>query len=261
MTLHPEMPLWLQDMGSAYAPRMSPQTSAFNTPSKFVRAYNGKEPYKNGSKMPLSAGTTSLGRPSSGRREFMSSVNATAAAGVSPGSVAGLSEVKRVHVGMRKGDRICPDCDGFVWSSKAECESDKCQHKRKVEATTPSRVMEHKASGFYTTQVANERAELKGTQVANERAELRVISIVCEDCADTSWSTDISPVAVYTRSGEQTELKRARGVRHPTYQCEILQGQRPVWKDDRCTWEFTQQKPSSGLDTTVESTTQVWGDV
>ena len=236
---------------------------------------------------------------------------------------------------MCKGNRIYPDCDGFVWSSKAECESDKCQRKCQdktdskaecesdkcqcerqdkpasayVETKTPNRVMEHEGSGFYTTQVANESTELRDTQVGNERTELRDtqvvnertdlrdtqvdnentdlrgtqvvnerpqlrdtqvakertelrgFSVVFDDSGDTSGSTDISPVAVYTRSGEQTELKRARGVRHPAYQCEILQGQRPVWKDDRCTWEFTQQKPSSGLDTTVESTTQVWDDV
>ena len=117
-------------MAMEYASHMSPQTSAFNTPPKFVRVYNGKDPYKNGSRIPLSAGTTSLGRPSSGRREFMSSFNTTSTAGVSPGAVAVLSELKRVHVGMRKDDRICPDCDGFVWSSKSECESDKCHRKR-----------------------------------------------------------------------------------------------------------------------------------
>ena len=151
-------------LSNPYASHMSPQTSALNTPSKFVRAYNDKEPYKNGSRMPLSAGTTSLGRPSSGRREFIRSFNTTTAAGVSPGAVTGLSEVRRVHVGMSKGDRIHPDCDGFV--------------------------------------LTNECSEIRDTQVTNERSELRDISVVSDDCEDTSGSTDISPVAVYTRSGE-----------------------------------------------------------
>ncbi len=94
----------------------------------------------------------------------MRSFNTTTASGVSPGAVAGLSEVRRVHVGMSKGDRIRPDCDGFV--------------------------------------LTNECSEIRDTQVTNERAELRDISVVSDDCEDTSGSTDISPVAVYTRSGE-----------------------------------------------------------
>ncbi len=36
-------------------------------------------------------------------------------------------EVRRIHVGMRKDDRFCPDCKGFIWRSKTECENDKCQ--------------------------------------------------------------------------------------------------------------------------------------
>jgi hypothetical protein len=90
MTLHPEVSSFLQDMTRVYASRMSPQTSGFNTPSKFVRKYNGKEPYKNDSRMPLSPGTTSLGRPSSGRREFMTTFNATAAGGVHQGQLQAI---------------------------------------------------------------------------------------------------------------------------------------------------------------------------
>ena len=63
--------------------------------------------------------------------------------------------------------------------------------------------MEREPSVSYTPQVANERAELKG------------ISFVIDDLEDTSFSTDILPAAVYVHSGEQAELKRARGVRDP----------------------------------------------
>ena len=237
---------------NTHAFHMSKQTPGLNTSSKFVREYNGMDPYKNDSRMTLNTGTTSLGRPSPGRGDFMSSFNTTAATGDSPGTVAGHSEVRRVHVGMCKGDSFCPDCDGFVWSSKADCERDKCQRRGQdevasvyVETNPPSRTMEHKLSVTNTPPVTNERTELRDT------------SIVIDDLEDTSCSTDISPVAFYVGSGVQTELKRARGVRDPPYQREILQGQRPVWKDDRCTWEFSQQKAPGGLDTVVESTTQV----
>jgi hypothetical protein len=114
---------------------------------------------------------------------------------------------------------------------------------------------------LYTTQVATKRTELRDAQVANERTELNGISVVSGDLEDTSWSTDVSPVVVYTRSGEQTELKRDRGVRDSAYHHEILQGRHPVWKDGGCTWEFTQQDPSDGIDTAVESTKPVWVDV
>ena len=167
-----------------------------------------------------------------GKRELMSSFNAAATTGVSSGAEDTLS----VHVGMRKGDWICPECGGWVWSKKPACESDKCQHRRQTEAASKAeyeKIIErvrntarHEASVFYTTPVATERAVIIG--------ELR--------------------------SGDQAEFKRAR-VRDRTHQREILQGQRPVWKDGTCSWEFTQQEPSSGLDTAVMSTTPVWGDV
>jgi hypothetical protein len=64
--------------------------------------------------------------------------------------------------------------------------------------------MGREPSVSYTPQVANERTELKG------------ISFVIDDLEDTSCSTDIAPAAAYVRSGEQAELKRARGVRDPT---------------------------------------------
>ena len=137
---------------------------------------------------------------------------------------------------MRKGDWNCPECGGWVWSKKPACESDKCQHRRQTEAASKAeyeKIIErvrnttrHEASVFYTTPVATERAVIIG--------ELR--------------------------SGDQAEFKRAR-VRDRTHQREILQGQRPVWKDGTYSWEFTQQEPSSGLDTAVKSTTPVWGNV
>ena len=47
-------------------------------------------------------------------------------------------------------------------------------------------------------------------------------------------------IDTFTRSGQSVELKRIRGVRDPEYQSEILHGERPIWKDDRCIWEFSQ---------------------
>ena len=167
----------------------------------------------------------------------MSSFTASAAASVSSGAESALSEVKRVHVGMRPGDWIYPDCGGFVWSSKPACESDKCQCRYQPKVVSKAEC--HESSVFYTIPVATERARLRDTHVANQHGELRGISVISGDLEDTGWNTEISPVAVYTRSGDQAEFKRARGVRDPAYQ----------------------RQPSSGLDTAVKSTTSVWGDV
>ena len=121
---------------------------------------------------------------------------------------------------MRPVDRIGPDCGGFVWSSKPACESDKCQSRRQVK--TVSKAEWHEDSVFYTTPVATERARLRDTHVPKRHGELRGISVISGDLEDADWNTEISPVAVYTRSGDQTEFKqraefkRARGVRDPT---------------------------------------------
>jgi hypothetical protein len=103
--------------------------------------------------------------------------------------------------------------------------------------------MERETSMSYTPQVTNEHTELKG------------ISFVTDDLGDTSCSTDNAPVTTYTRSGEQTELKRARGVRDTSYQCEILQDRKIVRHDDKGIW--VSQKTPCGFDMVAEATTEV----
>jgi hypothetical protein len=63
--------------------------------------------------MTLNAGTTSLGRPSSGKRDIMSTFNARAPAGASPRAVASHSEVGRDYEGMDPDDWRCPDGRGL----------------------------------------------------------------------------------------------------------------------------------------------------
>ena len=72
---------------------------------------------------------------------------------------------------------------------------------------------------------------------------------------DTSCSTDNSPSAAFTRSGEQAELKRARGVRDPAYQREILQNRKIVWHADKGIW--VSQKAPGGFDTVIEAMMEV----
>ena len=95
----------------------------------------------------------------------------------------------------------------------------------------------------YTPPVANEHAKLKGT------------SFVLNDLQDTSYSSDNSSVAAYARSGEQAELKRARGVRDPAYQREILANRKIVWHADKGIWVYLDAP--GGSDTIVKTTTEV----
>jgi hypothetical protein len=104
--------------------------------------------------------------------------------------------------------------------------------------------MEREPSLSYTPPVPNERAELKGT------------SFVLNDLQDTSCSTDNSSVAAYARSGEQAELKRARGVRDPAYQHKILANRKIVWHPDKGIWVYLDAP--GGSDTIVEATTEVY---
>ena len=132
-----------------------------------------------------------------------------------------------------------------------------------------SRPMEREPSMSYTPPEANERAVSDSSSrpmerepsmsytppVANERAELKDISFVIDGLEDTSCSTDNSPSAAFTRSGEQAELKRARGVRDPAYQREILQNRKIVWHADKGIW--VSQKAPGGFDTVIEATMEV----
>ncbi len=140
----------------------------------------------------------------------MSNFNAKTAPGASPREVSIPSEVRREHVGIREDDWYCYDCDGYVWGSRVEWDSKKCQRRRQEKGTsvngmtdTPSTTMDREPSVFYTPPVSNEYTELKNTSFA-----------------------DVSPVPTYARSGEQAVLKRARRVRDRQYQREIQQGHR-----------------------------------
>ena len=129
--------------------------------------------------------------------------------------------------------------------------------------------MEREPSMSYTPPEANERAVSDSSSrpmerepsmsytppVANERAELKDISFVIDGLEDTSCSTDNSPAAAFTRSGEHAELKRARGVRDPAYQREILQNRKIVWHADKGIW--VSQKAPGGFDTVIEATMEV----
>ena len=70
--------------------------------SDIARRYTDTGHHKDTSR--ISKDTGSLVRPSSGRREFISTFNSTAAAGASPRAFADHSEVRRVYVGMSKGE-------------------------------------------------------------------------------------------------------------------------------------------------------------
>ena len=231
MTAQPYVPAFVQDMAKIYVSQMSPQAAGRNAPPKYR------------------VGASSQARPASGSREFRSTFNAKAA-GAPPKEVSWPSEVRREHVGMRDGDWYCTDCHGLVWGSRVECDSKKCQRRRLENGTSAyemsdssSRPMEREPSMSYTPPVANERAELKD------------ISFVIDGLEDTSCSTDNSPAAAFTRSGEQAELKRARGVRDPAYQREILQNRKIVWHADKGIW--VSQKAPGGFDTVIEATTEV----
>jgi hypothetical protein len=91
--------------------------------------------------------------------------------------------------------------------------------------------------------------------VANERAELNDTSIVLNDLEDTTCPTDNSSVVAYARSSEQAELKRARGVRDPAYQREILANRKIMWHADKGIWVYLDAP--GGSDTIVEATTEV----
>ena len=71
----------------------------------------------------------------------------------------------------------------------------------------------------------------------------------------TSYPTDNSSVPAYVRSSEQAELKRARGVRDPAYQREILANRKIVWHADKGIW--VELDAPEGSDTVVEATTEM----
>jgi hypothetical protein len=120
--------------------RQSQPTSGLDTPFKFTRGYNDKaKPYKNNSRVTLSVGATSLERPFSGRRDFMRAFNTTVPTGASPRAVASHSEVEREYVGMGPGDWKCPDYRGWVWSSRSECDRNKCQCRHHQNGNTSVR--------------------------------------------------------------------------------------------------------------------------
>jgi hypothetical protein len=83
-----------------------------------------------------SEGASSPARSASGSRELRSTVNSKAASGASPREISIPFEGRRVHVGMCEGDKYCPDCKGFVWRSRSECDSNKCQRRRQKKKTS-----------------------------------------------------------------------------------------------------------------------------
>jgi len=91
--------------------------------------------------------------------------------------------------------------------------------------------------------------------VANERTELKGTSFVLNVFEDTSYPTDNSSVPAYVRSSEQAELKRARGVRDPAIQREILANRKIVWHADKGIW--VELDAPEGSDTVVEATTEM----
>ncbi len=90
--------------------------------------------------------------------------------------------------------------------------------------------------------------------VANERTKLKGTSFVLNVFEDTTGPTDNSSVSAYARSGEQAELKRARGVRDPAYHREIVANRKIVWHDDKGIWVDSDEP---GSDTVVEDTTEM----
>ena len=111
---------FITDMTRDYASRSSPQTSGFKTSSKFIREYNDKDPYKNGSRMTLREGTTRLVRSSSVNKELQNNFGERTG-GVSPprtssppSAVSQRTIPEQSGVGQRyndmcQGDRVCPD--------------------------------------------------------------------------------------------------------------------------------------------------------
>ena len=189
-------------------------------------------------------------------REFRSDFKAHVAAGVSPEKISMPSEVRREHVGMRAGDWYCYDCQGFVWRSKTVCDSFKCQRRRQEKGISASKMV----NSFRTVSIAVDDEEdapcpTDISPMANERAELKDTSFVLNVLEDPSCSTDNSSVAAYARSGEQAELKRARGVRDPACQREILANRKIVWHADKGIW--VELDAPGGSDQNVEATTEV----
>jgi len=157
---------------------------------------------------------------------------------------------------MRDGDWYCYDCQGFVWKSKTVCDSFKCQRRRQEKGISASEMV----NSFRTISIAvdNEEDAFCPTDispVANEHTDIKDTSFVRNVFEDPSCPTDNSSVAAYVRSSEQAELKRARGIRDPAYQREILANRKIVCHADKGIW--VEIDAPGGSDTIVEATTEV----
>jgi len=88
-----------------------------------------------------SEGASSQARSTSGSREFKIPFNAEVT-GASSREVSSqsASDVGRKYVGMGPDDWRCPDCKGWVWASRAECDNRKCQHRRQEKTSTTTEV-------------------------------------------------------------------------------------------------------------------------
>jgi hypothetical protein len=272
MIPRPDVPSWFKDMVRTYISHMSPQPT-FQLghsmgSSKQTRPTSGSREFRGIFNAKGVSGASRPARPASGSREFRNDFNAHVAAGVSPQGIstpsAGVSpekitmpsEVRREHVGMRPGDWYCYDCQGFVWESKTVCDSFKCQRRRQEKGISASKMV----NSFRTVSIAVDDEEdtpcpTNISPVANERAELKDTSFVLNVFEDTSYPTDDSSVPAYAQSGEQAELKRARGVRDPAYQREILANRKIVWHADKGIW--VELDAPGGSDQDVEATTDV----
>jgi len=82
---------------------------------------------------------------------------------------------------MRPGDWKCTDCKGWVWKSKTECDSFKCQHMRQEKGTS--------ASGMVNSPSSPKERELSVpcTPVVTNQAELRTVSFTVEDEEDSRF--------------------------------------------------------------------------
>ena len=149
---------------------------------------------------------------------------------------------------MRPGDWKCSDCTGWVWKRKTECDSFTCQRRRQEKGisesemdTSPSRPKERELS-------------VPCSPVVTKHAELGTVSFAVDDEEDSYGPTGISPVA-YSHFGEVGELKRTRGDRDPSYQREILQGQKMLWQANQGLW--VSENAPGDVDMVVEATTEV----
>jgi hypothetical protein len=266
------VPAWLEDMVRTYVSHMSPQPTFLlghvMGSSKQTLPTSGSREFRGNFNARGTAGVSPGGvsgasrpaRPASGSREFRSTFNTQVAAGVSPEEIsipsAGVSpekismpsEVRREHVGMRDGDWYCCDCEGYVWKSKTVCDSFKCHRRRQEQGTSASEMVNS------PSRPKEREISVPCSPVVTKHAELRTVSFAVDDEEDSRCSTDISPVS-YSHSGEQSELKRARGVRDPAYQREILDNRKIVWHADKGIWVYLDAP--GGSDTIVEATTEV----